>query len=72
MDSGTNSDPATSSPCTGRGPSKKTCCRPVSEKDRGIDAFNALRESARKNGIQDMSIDEIDEEIRRARKGLVD
>ena len=26
----------------------------------------------RRNGIQDMSIDEIDEEIRRARKGLED
>lgn len=52
-----------------------TCCRPVSEKDRGMDAFNALRESAQKNRIQDMSIDEIDEideEISRARKGLED
>ncbi|MBO8442808.1 MAG: type II toxin-antitoxin system RelB/DinJ family antitoxin [Spirochaetes bacterium] len=38
--------------------------------NRGMEAFNALRESARKNGIQDMSIDEIDEEISRARKGI--
>lgn len=30
-------------------------------------AFYALRESARKNGLQDMTLDEINEEIRQAR-----
>ena len=30
-------------------------------------AFYALRESARKNGLQDMTIEEINEEIRQAR-----
>ena len=30
-------------------------------------AFNALRESARKNGLQDMTLEEINEEIRQAR-----
>ena len=70
MDKRTDAYSAASSPCTGRGTSKKTCCRPVSEKNRGMAAFNALRESARKNGIQDLSIDEIDEEILRARKGI--
>ena len=31
-------------------------------------AFYALRESARKNGVQDMTLDEINEEIRLARE----
>lgn len=30
-------------------------------------AFYALRESARKNGLQDMTLEEINEEIRQAR-----
>ena len=30
-------------------------------------AFYALRESARQNGLQDMTLDEINEEIRQAR-----
>ena len=40
------------------------------EKSANIDfknAFYALRESARKNGLQDMTIEEINEEIRQAR-----
>lgn len=32
-------------------------------------AFYALRESAKKNGLQDMTLDEINEEIRQARYG---
>ena len=35
----------------------------------GMEAFYALRAQARENGIQDMSLDEINEEIRRARYG---
>ena len=34
---------------------------------KGMNAFLSLREAARKNGIQDMSLDEINEEIRLAR-----
>ena len=35
----------------------------------GVEAFNALRAQAKENGIQDMSLDEINEEIRKARYG---
>ena len=38
--------------------------------DRGMDALRALRASAKRNGIADMSLDEINEEIREAREGL--
>lgn len=34
---------------------------------KGMNAFLSLREAARKNGIQDMSLDEINEEIRLTR-----
>lgn len=34
---------------------------------KGMNAFSSLRDAARKNGIQDMSLDEINEEIRLAR-----
>ena len=37
----------------------------------GMQAFLALRNEAKKNGIQDMSLDEINEEIRQARCGGV-
>jgi len=33
----------------------------------GLTAFYALREEAKANGVQDMSLDEINEEIRKAR-----
>ena len=42
----------------------------ASEKSANEDfknAFYALRESARKNGLQDMTLEEINEEIRQAR-----
>jgi addiction module RelB/DinJ family antitoxin len=35
----------------------------------GMQAFNELRAEAKKNGIQDLSLDEINEEIRQARCG---
>jgi addiction module RelB/DinJ family antitoxin len=35
---------------------------------RGLEAFRALRAEAEKNGLQDMTLDEINEEIRLARK----
>ena len=34
-----------------------------------MEAFSALRAQAKENGIQDMSLDEINEEIRKARYG---
>ena len=37
-------------------------------KNNYLDAFYALRAEAEKNGLQDMSLDEINEEIRLARK----
>jgi addiction module RelB/DinJ family antitoxin len=35
----------------------------------GAQAFHALRAEARENGLQDMTLDEINEEIRQARRG---
>ncbi len=35
----------------------------------GLQAFIALREEARENGVQDLSLEEINEEIRQARYG---
>lgn len=35
----------------------------------GMKAFLALRSQAQKNGVQDLSLDEINEEIRLARQG---
>lgn len=40
----------------------------ISIKD-GMSAFIALREEAKKNGIQDLSLSEINEEIRKVRSG---
>ena len=40
----------------------------ISIKD-GMSAFIALRKEAKKNGIQDLSLSEINEEIRKARSG---
>ena len=40
-------------------------------RDSGMQAFLALRNEAKKNGIQDMSLDEINEEIRQAHRGGV-
>lgn len=37
--------------------------------ERGRNAFMALRDEARQNGIQDMSLEEINEEIRKTRYG---
>ena len=44
----------------------------IRSENKGLEAFRALRASAKKNGIQDMSIEEIDEEIRRARERIED
>ena len=43
----------------------------ISIKD-GVSAFIALREEAKKNGIQDLPLNEINEEIRKARSGKAD
>ena len=38
-------------------------------RSRGLRAFLALREEAKKNGLTDMTLEEINEEIRAARRG---
>ncbi len=38
-------------------------------KKTGIDAFLSLREQSKQNGIQGMSLDEINDEIRKSRYG---
>lgn len=40
--------------------------------NKGGEALRILRATAKKNGIQDMSLDEINEEIRKAREGIGD
>ena len=40
--------------------------------NKGLDAFAALRAAAKRNGMQDMSLDEINEEIRLTREGIGD
>ncbi len=37
--------------------------------DAGMQAFLALRAEAKKNGVQDLTLDEINEEIRQVRYG---
>lgn len=39
-------------------------------RERGLQAFYELREQAKKNGIQGMSLDEINEEIRLTREEI--
>lgn len=41
---------------------------PQPKSDNGLETFYALRAEAQANGVQDMSLDEINEEIRLARK----
>ena len=43
---------------------------PENESMSALDAFYALRAEAKKNGLQDMSLDEINEEIRLAREEM--
>jgi addiction module RelB/DinJ family antitoxin len=38
-------------------------------REKGLQAFRSLREQAQNNGLQDMSLDEINEEIRLTRYG---
>ena len=40
----------------------------IEDKTDGLTSFYSLRNEAKKNGIQDMSLDEINEEIRLARE----
>ena len=39
-------------------------------RERGLEALRLLREEARKNGLQDMTLDEINEEIRLTREEM--
>ncbi len=41
----------------------------VKSESSGMEAFNALRRSAKQNGLQNLSLEEINEEIQLARKG---
>lgn len=53
-----------------RGKEAQEFLRSAAETDaitKGLEAFYALREEARKNGLQDMTLEEINEEIRLAR-----
>ena len=43
--------------------------KPEITRGGALQAFHNLRESAKKNGLQDMTLDEINEEIRLARLG---
>ena len=43
--------------------------RPEITREKGRQAFYALRAQAKENGLQDMSLDEINAEIRAARNG---
>lgn len=42
----------------------------IRAENKGMEAFRTLRASAKRNGLQDMDINEIDEEIGQAREGL--
>lgn len=45
---------------------------PEITREKAFQAFQSLRAEARKNGLQDMTLDEINEEIRLARYGEAD
>lgn len=44
----------------------------VPDRAAGMQAFVALRAQAKENGVQDLSLDEINEEIRKVRNGEAD
>ena len=44
----------------------------IRSENKGGEALRILRATAKKNGIQDMSLDEINEEVRKAREGIGD
>lgn len=41
----------------------------IISREQGMHAFMALRKEAKQNGVQDLSLEEINEEIRKARNG---
>ncbi len=53
-------------------PFEITSPEPEITREKAMKAFMVLREEAEKNGLQDMSLSEINEEIRRARYGEED
>lgn len=53
-------------------PFEITSPEPEITREKAMKAFMALREEAEKNGLQDMPLSEINEEIRRARYGEED
>lgn len=50
-------------------PFEISAAEPIVTRDGAKEAFRALRASAQKNGIQDLTLDEINEEIRQTRCG---
>lgn len=46
--------------------------KPEATLESGLQAFLALREEARQAGVQDLSLDEINAEIRQARQSMED
>ena len=50
-------------------PFEITSPEPEITREKAMQAFLALREQAKENGLQDMTLDEINEEIRLARYG---
>ena len=42
----------------------------IKSTNKGLEAFRKLRAEAAANGIQDMSLEEINEEIKKSRKGI--
>lgn len=52
-----------------RMPFEISAAEPIVTRDGAKEAFRALRASAQKNGIQDLTLDEINEEIRQTRCG---
>lgn len=53
-------------------PFEITSSEPEVTREKAMKAFMALREEAKKNGLQDMTLSEINEEIRRVRYGEED
>lgn len=52
-----------------RFPSQISAAEPTVTRDGAKEAFRALRAGAQRNGVQELTLDEINEEIRQARCG---
>ena len=52
-----------------RMPFEISAAEPIVTRDGAVETFRTLRASAQSNGVQDLTLDEINEEIRQARCG---